>query len=227
MMKHAEDRENRRPFHKPHGNLRTDGYVLLAALLREAPSKNMKRLLSTLCWDDSLPRNLCLTLSDLKRTGTDLSLEAIEHEFDRLFVGLGSGELVPYGSWYLKKTIQSAPLAAIRTDLKRFGLIRQSRAFESEDHVSALCEIMALLSSEENAVFYSEQAHFFRCHLDTWMPKFFSDLVMAENCPFYRTVGSFGGRFLEEERSYLNSVLSGQPDAMQFNTQPVPARTGQ
>ena len=90
--------------------------------------------------------------------------KGIAEEFQRLFVGLGSGELVPYASWYLEKMIQSAPLAAIRADLGRLGIVRQSTCFEPEDHAGVLCEIMALLSVPENDIAEEEQAAFFRSH---------------------------------------------------------------
>jgi TorA maturation chaperone TorD len=118
-------------------------------------------------------------------------------------VGLGQGELLPYGSWYLEKMIQSTPLAAIRSDLIRLGIVRQIDSFEPEDHAGALCEIMALLSYPGNEIPDYEQAAFFNQHLSSWVPQFFNDLQNVKKSKFYRAVGEFGCCFIEGEIEYL------------------------
>ena len=129
-------------------------------------------------------------------------MQNIHEEYERIFVGLGAGELVPYGSWYVEKQIQSTPLARIRTDLRRLGIVRQIESFESEDHVGVLCEIMALLSTSQNSI-SEQQAEFFNNHLATWMPQFFIDLQDLVNIRFYRQVAGFGRSFLQAESKYL------------------------
>ncbi len=71
---------------------------------------------------------------------------------------MGCGEMVPYASWYRDRMIQSSPLASLRADLMRLGIVRQPDSYESEDHAGALCETMALLSREANAVPHATQA---------------------------------------------------------------------
>ena len=188
-----------------HIRLRTDGYVLLAALLTNAPSQELIELIGKLRWEDTLSAPLDEALNALHRAAILYTPDSIDQEFQRLFVGLGRGELVPYSSWYLEKMVQSAPLAAIRADLLRLGLVRQSTCFEPEDHAGILCEIMALLSVPENDITEQEQAAFFRCHIAPWMPQFFQDVQDAEKSQFYRTVGSFGQSFLAGENAYLQN----------------------
>jgi TorA maturation chaperone TorD len=127
----------------------------------------------------------------------------MEEEFDKLFVGLGCGEMVPYASWYREKKIQSSSLASLRSDLIHLGIVRQEENHESEDHAGALCEIMALISQEANNVPYAAQAKFFHRHMALWMIAFFGDLQAAKSAVFYRSVGLFGGCFLEFEKEYL------------------------
>jgi len=195
------------PWFTSHCKFRTDGYLLLSALLIDVPSELVVKLVQVMCWDDDLPESMHQALTSLNRAGSSCPQENIAEEFKRLFVGLGSGELIPYASWYREKMIQSTPLATIRSDLARLGIVRKAESFESEDHVGALCEIMALLSSQDNEMAGQEQAAFFHNHISPWMPDFFRDLQAADRSVFYRTVGRFGSCFLEGESEYLQTVL--------------------
>jgi len=210
-MKQTIDIESRPRWYAPHANIRTDSYVLLAAMLLGPPSEETVKLVRELHWEEDLPEALTSALAALSHAGRTCPAHSIAEEFHRLFVGLGSGELVPYGSWYREKNIQSAPLAAIRTDLAHLGILRKADCFEPEDHAGALCEIMALLSMPENAVPEYEQAAFFRQHLGPWMPQFFKDLQAGQKKQFYRTVGIFGSSFLDYESEYLQSLAGGAP----------------
>jgi len=212
--------QNMPPWFEPHRSMRTDAYVLLAALLRDSPSPEAIDLLSNLSWEKDLPLRLQMALSELCRAGAEYPMQSICEEYKRVFMGLGSGELVPYASWYIEKAIQSTPLAEIRSDLLRLAIVRQTDCFESEDHVGVLCEIMALLSAAQNEILQSEQAAFFNNHLVTWMPRFFKDLQGLKNIRFYWTVAEFGRSFLEAEGEFLQYAESCEKYAsLQHNEQ--------
>jgi TorA maturation chaperone TorD len=192
-------------WYRPYAKIRTDCYVLLAALMNRPPSPELLELLRNLRWNKDIPQRMQETLTDLIKTCTDSPTTVINDEFNRLFVGLGQGELIPYGSWYLEKMIQSRPLAAIRSDLRKLSIVRQSNTGEPEDHVGALCEIMALITQEQKDITSEEQAHFFDHHIFPWMQDFFSDLQSVQNALFYPAVGKFGSCFLAAEREYLQN----------------------
>jgi TorA maturation chaperone TorD len=187
-----------------YATIRSDCYVTLASLLTQPPSKDLLDILQSLQWDQALPENMDEALGALRQASCDHSLASVQDEFDKLFIGLGSGEIVPYASWYRERMIQSFPLAALRTDLIRLGIVRQTESHESEDHAGALCEIMALICREQDGVPYATQAGFFQQHIASWMTAFFSDLRSAKSARFYRVVGLFGSRFLECEDEYLS-----------------------
>jgi TorA maturation chaperone TorD len=189
-----------------HANVRTDSYVMLASLLRQTPSEEPLNILRNLNWDESLPKTLDHALGALRQAAHDYPLPALEEEFNKLFVGLGSGELVPYASWYREKMIQSTPLASLRSDLIELGIVRQTGCHESEDHAGALCEIMAIISRKPNDIPHAAQARFFHRHIAPWMMTLFMDLRSAKSAGFYRTVGLFGSCFLEFESKYLEQV---------------------
>jgi TorA maturation chaperone TorD len=206
IMKQATDIQNQPAWLAPYANIRLDSYVLLAAFLNRPPTEDLLNLVRNLRWDEDIPETLYRALNAVNQAGNHCPAAAIAEEFYRLFVGLGSGEMVPYGSWYREKMIQSAPLASIRSDLMRLGIVKRAESFESEDHAGALCEVMALLIQAEDESSPLEQLHFFDNHIGTWMMDFFRDLESVKYAEFYRTVGAFGCCFLEAEREYLQNI---------------------
>jgi TorA maturation chaperone TorD len=184
--------------------IRTDCYVMLASLLGQAPSGEVIGILQNLQWDDAIPGKLDRALGRLRQEACEGVRAEIEAEFNRFFVGMGCGEMVPYASWYRERMIQASPLASLRADLMRLGIAKQPDSYESEDHAGALCEVMALLSSETNGIPHAVQAEFYEKHVGPWMMWFFKDLRSAKNSRFYRAVASFGSCFLESEGEYLN-----------------------
>jgi TorA maturation chaperone TorD len=196
----------------PYANIRTDGYVMMASLLGQPPSADLRTILQNLQWDEAIPEQLGHALTALRQACHDYLLAAMKGEFDGLFVGLGCGEMIPYASWYREKMIQSMPLVSLRSDLVRLGIVRQSENHETEDHAAALCEVMAILSQESNGCSYGSQAHFFQQHIASWMGRFFKDLQSAKSAGFYRSVGLFGSSFLEFECRYLGCHLNPIPN---------------
>jgi TorA maturation chaperone TorD len=192
-----------------HARIRTDSYVMLASLLGQPPSENLLKVLQNLQWDDRIPEELDRALRAVREASHDYPLSALKDEYNKLFVGLGSGEIVPYASWYREKKIQSSPLASLRSDLIHLGIVRQEDNHDSEDHAAALCECMALISQKPNKIDRATQAKFFQQHVAPWMTTFFKDLESAKSARFYRTVGTFGRRFLESEIEYLKGDGGG------------------
>ncbi len=183
--------------------VRSDLYVLLASLLGRPPSEELQKVLQSLDWNEAIPDRLGQALQALSQAGHHYPLAALEEEYDKLFVGLGSGEMIPYASWYKERRIQSKPLVSVLSDLIRLGIVRQTESHESEDHAAALCEVMALISKESMEVPLATQADFFREHISWWLPNFFQDLHSAKGAAFYREVGLLGGCFLESEADFL------------------------
>jgi len=196
----------------PYEGIRTDGYVVLASLLGQQPSEDLRAILQNLQWDEAIPEQLDHALRALRQAAHDYPIAAMKEEFDRLFVGLGCGEMIPYSSWYREKMIQSMPLVSLRSDLVRLGIVKQSGSHETEDHAAALCEVMAIISQNSNGCSYGTQTDFFQQHIASWMGSFFKDLQSAKSAGFYRTVGLFGLSFLELEGRYLGCHLNPLPN---------------
>jgi TorA maturation chaperone TorD len=187
--------------------MRADGYAMLASLLGREPTEEVLAVLQNLQWEEDLPESLDQALQALRWAARECRTDALGEEYRRLFVGLGCGEMIPYASWYREGKLQYRPLAALRSDLMRLGLVRQAGSHEAEDHAGALCECMALISHQSHGAPYTDQGSFFRRHLASWMGSFFQDLMSAKSAGFYRTVGSFGRCWLECESRYLRCDL--------------------
>ena len=95
------------------------------------------------------------------------------------------------------------PVAALRSDLARLGIERQSGIVESEDHISALCDAMALIIRNGNEISLDTQRAFFNDHIAPWVHQFFSDMQNAKTAHFYRSVGFFGESFFDFEQQLL------------------------
>jgi TorA maturation chaperone TorD len=89
----------------------------------------------------------------------------------------------------------------LRDALARLGIARAADVKEPEDHVAALCEVMAgLIDGAYGAAQpLAVQRSFFETHMAPWVGRFFADLEGAEAAVFYAAVGMLGRRFVEIE----------------------------
>ena len=116
-----------------------------------------------------------------------------------LFIGLGRGELLPYGSYYLTGFLHERPLARLREDLGVIGIARAEGVVEPEDHAGILCEIMSGLASRRLPAPPDSDRLIFDKHMAPWIGRFFSDLEQAASADFYRRVGTLGRVFMDIE----------------------------
>ncbi|MEB8433108.1 molecular chaperone TorD family protein [Cocleimonas sp. KMM 6892] len=195
---------------------RASAYSILAALLRGVPAQDVLEHVSEFAkvnLENVEQDELLLSMSSLGLAAQSSDVSAVDDEYHVLFVGLGRGELVPYGSWYLTGFLMEQPLSILRDDLKALGYERDESIVEPEDHVAALCEMMALLitesaESDQNKSIGKDdtQVIFFEKHIEPWMGRFFNDLSVADSAVFYRAVGRFGTALINFEKLYLNVV---------------------
>jgi TorA maturation chaperone TorD len=188
---------------------RAGAYGLLAALLRNAPDQAVLDHIAALSEVSADTDELAVALSMLGLAAGHCDIDAIDEEYHALFIGIGRGELVPYGSWYQTGFLMEKPLAVLRDDLTRLGFERDSDVCEPEDHIAALCEVMALMidevRGEANSEEYSEQqSQFFEAHVGSWADRFFKDMTESNSAVFYRSVGRLGQAFIEFEKRYLS-----------------------
>ena len=175
---------------------RAEEYALLATLLARAPDQQLLNRLAALP-GDATPLGLAHTALAEAASGTNAEL--IEQEFFKLFIGLGRGELLPYGSYYQTGFLHERPLARLREFLGRLAIERAPGQAEPEDHAATLCEIMAGLISKSLPAPPDADQELFEKHLSPWIRRFFADLEQAASADFYRRVGTLGRVFLDIE----------------------------
>lgn len=174
---------------------RAEEYALLAALLSNPPSNELLGEIAQLRGDATPLGRAHVALAEAASEAT----AAVEREYFDLFVGLGRGELLPYGSYYLTGFLNERPLSRLRDDLAALGIERVENNFEPEDHAATLCEIMAGLAGRRFPASAEMQRRFFEKHVAPWMDRLFADMETAASAKFYRSVGSLGRLFLKIE----------------------------
>jgi TorA maturation chaperone TorD len=171
-------------------------YELLAALLAHPPDAALLKRLASIEGDGT---PLGRAHKALAAAAAEQEAAAVAREYFGLFIGVGCGELLPYGSYYLTGFLHERPLARLRAELVALGIERVEGQCEPEDHAAILCEIMAGLVKGEFAAPVERQRYFFDRHLAPWMPRFFADLEAAKAADFYRPVGAIGRLFIDLE----------------------------
>jgi TorA maturation chaperone TorD len=175
---------------------RSHEYGLLSVLFGRAPGADVLAQVAALRGDAS---PLGLAHIELAEAAATLDPEAVSREYFDLFVGVGRGELLPYGSYYLTGFLHERPLARVREDLARLGIERAEDRRDPEDHIAILCEVMAGLIAGRFETEPDSDRDFFERHLKPWASRFFSDCETARHGRFYRAAGKVGRLFMEIE----------------------------
>ena len=180
--------------------LRADQYQLFARLLAAPAEAGLLQLANSFTGDDTEYGRALAELAD--RAGRTTP-KAASREYHGLFIGIGRGELIPYASYYLTGFLNEKPLAKLRGDMARLGIARAETVKEPEDHIAALCEMMAglITGAFGTPLDLAEQRAFFDRHLAPWAPLFFEDLEKARSAWLYAPVGTLGRVFMGIEKT--------------------------
>ena len=189
--------------------LRANAWSLLAQLLGGPPDEQVLSLLTEIDAEKADSDDLIGAAWRMLATAAGRCSPAeLAEEYHDLFIGVGRGELLPYGSWYMTGFLMEQPLARLRDELRFLGFERQEGVKEPEDHAAALCDVMAMINTGDEPASLEAQAGFFDRHISPWMGRFFRDMQAASSARFYRAVGQLGEQFIEVEKRYLNDFLA-------------------
>ena len=174
-------------------------YRLLGVVLGNPPNQETLRTLHSL-GDGNSPVGKALGSIAIQAKKTDP--DSVSNEYYNLFVGLGEGELVPYGSYYLAGFLHEKPLARLRSDLQHLEIEQEGGIAEPEDSISSVCEVMSALVAGEfgDSAPLEVQKDFFAKHVGSWAGDFFKDLEKAKSAQFYARVGALGALFMSIEK---------------------------
>jgi TorA maturation chaperone TorD len=126
---------------------------------------------------------------------------AAAQEYDALFLGVGKPEVFLYGSYYLSGFLNEKPLAVLRDDLAELGLARDETRGETEDHVTAVFEVMRyLIAGDDVAVCNLErQRRFFRAHVQPWVEKLCDAVQAQPRAQLYGALADLTRAFVQVE----------------------------
>ncbi len=175
--------------------LRTEIYLILSALFRSAPSEEMLDFLKTLEVEPSVSAMQQAWIS-VRQAAEQAEREALDDEYQNLFIGIGRGEVMPFASWHRTGSMMEKPLADIRHDLDLLGIEREENVKEPEDHISALCEVMSMLTGGEEGM----QQAVFNKHISPWFSAFTQQVMNADSADFYKPVAQLCEAFLTLEQ---------------------------
>lgn len=187
---------------------RAEVYRLLGVLLAQPPTEELLRMLRSIeisgdSTGEIAKNGMSAAWRDLRQAAEGTSPASLEREYHYLFIGLGKGELSPYMSTYLTRSLMERPLAELRGVLAELGFARQEAVKEPEDHAAAICEVMGVTISE-NGLSFKEAKKLFERFVRPWLPAFFADLENAKTAGFYCAVGRLGRVFMEVEKTYFS-----------------------
>ncbi len=178
--------------------LRAQLYQMLSHFLGNPPSKKDLDSLAAMSGDTSPLGEAIASLAQIAGK-TDVVLVA--QEYQDLFIGVGRGELLPFGSYYLTGFLHEKPLAALRKDMERLKIARRESVKVPEDHIAAVFEMMSGMIEGKYGTAYDldEQREFFKKHVGSWAGHFMRDLEGAKASILYAAIGTIGRLFLEIE----------------------------
>lgn len=189
----------------PEEQGRADFYALLARLFYGPPDAALLAGLAAAGplagGDPSAP--LARAWNALRGAAAAASAEAVREEYEAVFVGTGKAEVTLYTSAYTVKSAVDNPLVDIRAFMARHGLSRRADAFEPEDHLAALCEVMRHLVVEGEGTL-DEQCAFFEQFIGGGSLLLCDAIDRSPNTVFYRCVAQVARAFVEVEHAALD-----------------------
>ena len=188
---------------EPEDQVRADFYALLATLLYRAPDEGLLRAMMLSAEPEGEESDeLAKAWAALAAASGVVSSDALQEEYDALFVGMGRPPVMLFGSFYLSGFMNEKPLAELRTDLSVLGFARDPSVVEPEDHLAALCDVMRALILGDVAdapASIEQQRAFFAKHMQPWVEKCCGAITQCEKSNYYRRVAAFARAFFEIE----------------------------
>lgn len=189
----------------PEDLARADLYGLIARLFHEAPDQELlDQIVSSIpegqeAQSDDAP--LAKVWQNLVEMAKANPAKAWQDEFDQNFISVGRPIVILNGSFYMAGYLNERPLVEIRRALDVFGLESAEEISETEDHISALCEVMRYLIAGDDVEIsnLTNQRVFFNDHIRPWHDDLFDAIDKVPEMRLYHSVASLAREFLAIE----------------------------
>jgi TorA maturation chaperone TorD len=184
----------------PEDEARAHWYALISRLFHVAPDDALLQSLAAApAGDNDDPDTPFLAAwREFQAACAAADCEAVRTEFDALFVGVGKAPVTPYTSAYAAAHAPDQHLLALREQLGACGLARRAEVFETEDHVSAICDAMRGLIEHGRPL--KDQRAFFDEYVAPGVPPFCSAIKASPMAAFYLRAGALALAFYEVEK---------------------------
>ena len=187
-------------FVAPEEQARANFYGLLARLFYAPPDASLLKALAMADELDADDETLAARWRELVAAAATTEAEAVQAEYDDVFVGTGKAPVTLYACAYSLRYTNETPLAELRGDLAALGLARREQAGEPEDHIAALCDTMRHLIADQHRPLDEQQRFFAR-----WIRPNYEALCGAieasERTSFYRHVARMAKAFFSLEQA--------------------------
>ena len=134
--------------------------------------------------------------------------KAWQDEFDLNFISVGKPNVVLNGSFYMAGHLNEKPLVEIRRALEVFGLESAEEVTETEDHLSALCEVMRYLIAGDDVEIsnLTNQRTFFNDHIRPWYEDLCDAIEAIPEMHLYHPVAALTREFLAIEGQSFDMI---------------------
>ncbi|MBU3575370.1 molecular chaperone [Polynucleobacter sp. UK-Mo-2m-Kol15] len=129
-------------------------------------------------------------------------------EFDRNFISVGRPNVILNGSFYMAGHLNEKPLVEIRRALEVYGLESAEEVTETEDHLSALCEVMRYLIAGDDVEVsnLTNQRTFFNDHIRPWYDELCNAIEDIADMHLYHPVAALTREFLAIEGQSFDMI---------------------
>jgi TorA maturation chaperone TorD len=191
----------------PEDLARSDLYGLIARFFHLPPDQELlDQIAATAEQQDTADEApLAQFWMDVVEVAKNNPAKAWHDEFDLNFISVGRPNVVLNASFYLAGHLNERPLVNIRKALEEFGLESAQEVTETEDHISALCEVMRYLIAGDDVEIsnLTNQRVFFNEHIRPWYDELCDAIEGIPGMHLYHPVAALTREFLAiEEQSF-------------------------
>ena len=194
----------------PEDLARADLYGLIARLFQLPPDQELlDQIAATADQHDATDEApLAKVWMDVVEVAKNNPAKAWHEEFDLNFISIGKPNVVLNGSFSMAGHLNEKPLVNIRRALQEFGLEAAEEITETEDHISALCEVMRYLIAGEDVEVsnLTNQRVFFNEHIRPWYDELCDAIEGIPEMHLYRPVAALTREFLAIEGQSFDMI---------------------
>jgi TorA maturation chaperone TorD len=134
--------------------------------------------------------------------------KAWQDEFDLNFISVGRPNIILNGSFYMAGYLNERPLVEIRRALDTFGLESADEISETEDHISAVCEVMRYLIAGDDVEVsnLTNERVFFNDHIRPWYEDLCAAIEEIPEMRLYHSVAALTREFLDIESQSFDMI---------------------